>query len=468
MSSYFKNFLKNVGKSVGNPKGNLADFQHASKLYVKSNYRLAPRQKFLYHVIFNIHPIVLSKASFLKKNQTALNMIVKSTDLPKFKIQTDAVHQYNRKKQVHTRLEYEPINIVMHDDNLGLSTSLWATYYGYHFADSSHGPSIGSIPNVGSSRAGGPALGGILGAGINLVKKFLGKGTQANTTGNTDPGIPAAYLRNTYRGEDFNKFRFGLDNGSSVPFFTSIQIFQMSRKTFQCFTLINPKIVSWQHDNLNNEDGATPTANTMSVIYEAVVYSVGKVKSGNPSTFGVEYYDRSPSPLSLAGGGGGGLFGTLAGAGEILGDLSSVDVFSVEGAFKLFGTLKKGANLIKNAKKLTKEGIRQELFGAVKSAFGFSGVGDNEFAKKNGRGQTQTTNALAPRELGNTNSLTGDQQALIRNTPGALDSLVRLSTKAGVAPAGPAATSLVLTLLSNGRNGKVNALAQKVYTGITQ
>jgi hypothetical protein len=464
MSSYFKNFLKNVGKSIGNPKGNLADFQHASKLYVKSNYRLAPRQKFLYHVIFNIHPNVLAKSSFLKKNQTALNMIVKSTDLPKFKIQTDAVHQYNRKKQVHTKLEYDPVNIVLHDDNLGLSTNLWATYYGYHFADSSHGFSSGSIPNVGSSQLGGGFMGGILGAGINLVKKFLGKSTTANSTGSTSPSVPAAYLRNTYQGEEFNKYRFGLDNNSDAPFFTTIQIFQMSRKTFQCFTLINPKIISWQHDNLNNEDGATPTANTMTVIYEAVVYGVGKVKSGNPATFGVEYYDRTPSPLSLAGGGGGGLFGTLSGAGEILGDLSSAETFS--NPFKLFGTLKKGVNLIKNAKKLTKEGIRQELFGAVKGAFGFSGVGDNEFAKKNGRGQKQTTNALAPKELGNVNSLTGEQQALIRNTPGAVDSLVRLSTKAGVAPAGPAATSLVLSLLASGRNGKVNALAQKVYTGI--
>ena len=129
MSSYFKNFLKSAGKSFLNPKGNLADFSHASKLFVKSNYRLAPRQKFLYHVIFNIHPVVMAKSPFLNKNRTALNMIVKSTDLPKFNIETDSVHQYNRKKQVHTKLEYNPINIVLHDDNLGLSTNLWATYY---------------------------------------------------------------------------------------------------------------------------------------------------------------------------------------------------------------------------------------------------------------------------------------------------------------------------------------------------
>jgi hypothetical protein len=461
MSSYFKNFLKNAGKSFLNPKGNLADFSHASKLYVKSNYRLAPRPKFLYHVIFNIHPTVMAKAPFLNKNRTALNMIVKSTDLPKFNIETDSVHQYNRKKQVHTKLEYNPINIVLHDDNLGLSTNLWATYYGYHFADSSHGPSSGSLPNVGSSRSGGGFLSSL--PGVSTVLKFLGRNKNTNTTGNTDPGVPAAYRRNTYQGEVAQKYRYGLDNGSSVPFFTTIQIFQMSRKTFQCFTLINPKIVNWQHDNLNNEDGANPAANTMSIVYEAVVYGVGKVKAGNPVTFGQEYYDKLPSPLSLAGGGGGGLFGTIAGAGDLLSDLSSGELFS--NPLALFGTLRKGANLIKNAKKLTKEGIRAELFGAVKGALGFSGVG-TEFTKRNGRGQNQTTNALGPKELGNTSSLTASQQAKIRNTPGALDSLVRLSTKAGIAPAGPAAKSIVDNFLSNGRNAKVNALAQKVYAEI--
>jgi hypothetical protein len=464
MSSFFKNFLSNTGKALGNPKGNLSDFSHASQLYVKSNYRLAPRQKFLYHVIFNIHPVVMSKAPFLDKNRTALNMIVKSTDLPKFKIQTDAVQQYNRKKQIHTKLEYDPINIVLHDDNLGLSTNLWATYYGYHFADSSHGPSSGSLPNVGSSRVGGGFVGGILGAGINLVKKFLGKNPKANGAGSTDPGVPAAYLRNTYGGENFNKYRFGLDNGSSVPFFTTIQIFQMSRRTFQCFTLINPKITSWQHDNLNNEDGATPAANTMTITYEAVVYGVGKIKAGNPSTFGQQYYDKLPSPLSLAGGGGGGLIGTLSGASDVLSDLSSAETWT--NPLALFGTLKKGANLIKNAKKLTKEGIRSELFGIVKGALGFSGVG-TEFTKSNGRGgPSQTTNALAPREQGNTNSLSSSQQLVIRNTPGALNSLVRLSVNSGAVPAGQSATPLVENFLASGRNAKINALAQKVLSGI--
>jgi hypothetical protein len=469
MAKFFKNFLSNVGQGVTRPKGNLGDFQHANKLFVQSNYRLAPKQKFLYHVVFNINPVVKAKMPFVANNGSALNMLVKSVDLPKFKVDTELVQQYNRKKQVHTKLEYEPVNLIFYDDNLGVTTNLWSSYYGYYFADSSHGPSAGSIPNVGSSNIGGLALGGVLGAGLNLVKKFLGK--PASRAGSSEPGVPAAYQSNAFIRE--NKFRYGLDNGSSVPFFTSIQIFQLSRRTYQCFTLINPKITSFQHDNLQYSDGAATTQNTMSVIYEAVVYGVGAVKQGIPTGFGTGYYDQQPSPLSLLGGGSRSLFGqggVIGGVSDILGDLSNPDTY--KDPFALFGTLVKGANVVNNAKKLTKEGIRQEGFGLVKDALGaatglnLSGVANINFPKQAGRGQNQTTTALAPRESVGPQSLTANQQNLVNNTPGALNSLVTLATTAGVVAAGANAQSQVQSLIASGRNPKLNALAQKVVSEI--
>lgn len=468
MAKFFKNFLSNVGQGVTNPKGNLGDFQHASRLFVDSNYRLSPKQKFLYHVVFNINPLAKAKSPFIANNTTALNMLVKSVDLPKFKIQTDQVFQYNRKKQVHTKLEYDPVNIIFYDDNLGVTTNLWASYYGYYFADSSHGPSSGSIPDVGSSRVGGLALGGALGAGLNLLKKFLGK--PASRSGSSDPGVPAAYQSNAWATQN-NVFRFGLDNGSSVPYFNSIQIFQLSRKTYQCFTLINPKIVSYQHDNLQYNDGAATTQNTMSVIYEAVIYGVGAVKQGIPTGFGTEYYDQQPSPLSLLGGGSRSLFGqggVLGGISDVLGDLGNADTY--KDPFALFGTLVKGANVVNNSKKLTKEGIRQEGFGLVKDALGaatglnLGGVANINFPKQAGRGQNQTTTALAPKENVGPQSLTATQQNLVNNTPGALNSLVTLATTAGVVAPGANAQSQVQALMASGRNPKLNALAQKVVT----
>lgn len=469
MAKFFKNFLSNVGQGLGNPKGNLGDFQHANRLFVQSNYRLAPKQKFLYHVVFNINPAVKAKASFIANNATALNMLVKSVDLPKFKVSTDLAYQYNRKKQIHTKVEYDPVNITFYDDNLGVTTNLWSSYYGYYFADSSHGPSAGSIPNIGSSNVGGLALGGVLGAGLNLVKKFLGK--PAARTGSSDPSSPAAYKNLNYAKD--SKFRYGLDNGSSVPFFSSIQIFQLSRRTYQCFTLVNPKIVSWQHDNLQYSDGAATTQNQMSVIYEAVVYGVGAVKQGIPTGFGTNYYDQQPSPLSILGGGTASLFGqggVVGGISDILGDLSNPDTY--KDPFALFGTLVKGANVVNNAKKLNKEGLRQEGYGILKDALGaavgvnLNGVANTAFPKSGGRGQTQTTNALAPNETVKPQSLTASQQTLVTGTPGALNSLTTLATTAGVVAPGANASSQVEALMASGRNPKLNALAQKVVLEI--
>lgn len=465
MSKFFKSFLSNVGQGLTNPKGNLGDFRHASKLFVDSAFRLAPKNKFLYHVVFNINPEVKAKAPFLSKNTTALNMLVKSVELPKFKITTDLGYQYNRKKQIHTKLEYDPINITFHDDNLGVTTTLWSSYYGYYFADSSHGPSAGSTPNVGSSNVGGLAMGGVLGQGISLVRNLLGK--PASRTGSADPGVPAAYKNLSYASS--NLFRYGLDNGSSVPFFSSIQIFQLSRRTYQSFTLINPKIVTWNHDTMDYSEGSGTVTNQMSVIYEAVIYGVGPITVGNPTGFATDFYDSQPSPLSIEGGGTASLFGpggVIGGIGSVLGDLSNPDTF--RSPFALLGTAVRGANVVNNAKKLNKEGVRQEGFGLVTGALGaatglnLGGVSNTVFPKEQGRGQSQAVQGLAPREPVGTGSLTASDQDIINSTPGALSSLTTLATSAGVVAPGPNAESQVQSLMSDGRNIKLNGLANKV------
>lgn len=473
MSKFFKNFLSNLGQGLTNPKGNLGDFAHASRLFVQSNYRLAPKQKFLYHCVFNINPAVKGKFQSLSTGASAINMLVKTVDLPKFKVNTDLAYQYNRKKQVHTKIEYDPVTVTFHDDSLGLTTALWSSYYGYYFADSSHGPSQGSLPALGSSGLGGTSLGGIISTAntvVNFVKSLGKRGTNvSNAIGSAAPGTPPAYQNNTYKGEELNKFRFGLDNGSSIPFFSSIQIFQMSRRTYQSFTLINPKIISMSHDNLSYAEGGGITQNTMSIIYEAVIYGQGAVKQGNPTGFGTEYYDQTPSPLSLLGGGTASLFGqggVLAGISDVLGDLSNPAVRN--DPFALFGTLVKGANVVNNAKKLNKEGIRQEGYGLIKEAIGaatgvnVSGVANTTFPKSGGRGQTQTTNALAPREAPKKNEPSAKDKDLIRNTSGGLDSLTNLAVAKGAVAPGTNARAQTEALLESGRNPIVNGLAQKV------
>jgi hypothetical protein len=463
MSKFFNSFLNNLGQGLTRPKGNLGDFQHAARLYNSQAFRLAPKQKFLYHCVFNINPDAIRSTSFdVQRSVVAINMLVKAVDLPKFKVQVDAVHQYNKKRQVQTRLDYDPIQVTFHDDNQGLTTALWSLYYGYYFADSSHGGSAGASPSTASS-----GLAGFLGGVIPGISNLLGQ--PKNTTGSASPAIPAAYYKNSYKGAEYNKFRYGLDNYSSKPFFTSIQIFQLSRKQYQAYTLINPIITSWSHDSLENSDGAGTTANTMTIAYEAVFYGTGAISQGNPSGFATDYYDKSPSPLTLLGGGTRSLFGqggVLAGITDVFGDVASGKAFSDPRAF--LGTLIKGANTVANAKQLSREGLRQEGFGIIKGTLNavtgvnVSGVANTVFPKSGGNGQNVTTKGIAPKESVNRSPLTARNQQLITSTPGAVDSLTRLAISAGLVAGGSDASAQAVSLLDSGNNASFNNLANKV------
>ena len=198
---------------------------------------------------------------------------------------------------------------------------------------------------------------------------------------------------NTYMGSPRNGDRFGLDNNQYEPFFTSIQISQMARHQYLTLTLVNPIIESWQHDTLENSVGADPVQNSMTVAYESVFYADGPIDEGNsPKGFGTVHYDNTPSPISA--GSSSSLFGSagiLAGGTSVLGDIAS-------GKADL-GTLLTAARTVRNAKDLTKEGIRNEAFQVagqtIRTATGtnVSGLANTSFPKSGGTG-TQTTEAI--------------------------------------------------------------------------
>ena len=60
MANYFTRFLTGVGEGLLTPKGQSANWRHATKLFIDGNMRLAPRTKFNYYVIvftFNVNAI---------------------------------------------------------------------------------------------------------------------------------------------------------------------------------------------------------------------------------------------------------------------------------------------------------------------------------------------------------------------------------------------------------------------------
>ena len=110
MASKFQAFFNNILAGATNPKGNLGDWQHARALYTNDDHRLAPKHKFLYHVSFTLNAEAVKVIPQLKTEE--LNMLVKSVDLPKYNISTTLKHQYNKKRNLQTRLDYDPVSIL--------------------------------------------------------------------------------------------------------------------------------------------------------------------------------------------------------------------------------------------------------------------------------------------------------------------------------------------------------------------
>jgi hypothetical protein len=308
----------------------LRDFQHASRLYRESDLRLAPKTKFLYHVVFNINSSALKNLGFKYRHQNEINMLVKSAELPKFTVQSETLNQYNRKKVVQNKIDYQPVTLRFHDDNYGVVGQLWYNYFNYYYGDTSAADNIG------------------------------------------------AYNRTAMKAKPFIKASYGLDNNSTVPFFTSIVIYQLAKKAWYAYKLINPIVTQWNHDTLDSSS-SQPAEQSMTLAYESVAYETGRVRNGIPNGFSQEHYDQTPSPYAadpqarraasdpVALGGGTSIFGN---ASSILGGISSVlgamgDPNTFKNPAALIGTAITAVNTYQNAKNLTKEGALNQVTGAV-------------------------------------------------------------------------------------------------------
>lgn len=323
MANYFTRYLgqfaKGAFEGLTNPKGQQANYRHATRLFIDNNFRLSPRTKFLFYVNFSLNNNALRSLSFTDKHKQEVGLLVRSIDLPKFNFESVIKNQYNRKKILYKNFNYEPINVTFRDDNQGVINSLWALYYGYHIADRSQ-------PDW-------------------------------------------AFDANQYRTADYQNFsqanRYGLDNGYSEPFINQINIYTMSRRRFIGYTLVNPKIKSWQHGSMDYSVSDF-NESTMTVEYEAVRYSAGEVGYNNPQGFANLYYDNVPSPLSVAGGG----VSTLLGSGGVLDGLETI--FGAIGKGTAFsnpknflGTAIAAVNTYKNASNLSREQLASEAINVL-------------------------------------------------------------------------------------------------------
>jgi hypothetical protein len=312
------NFLSNV---FG--QGWLKDQQHARALYRDDNlYDLAPKAGWLYYIKLGINPAIREKLdkTWAGRFSPIVGVLAKSADLPRYKISTETVNQYNRKTKVHSKLDYEPVTITFHDDMANATTNLWRNYYNYYFADGAAGISA-AYKNSKS------------------VPKFS----------DTKYGISG--------------YNYGLANGSTDPFFTDITIYLLNKKRFAGLTLLNPIITDWSHSSVDQSSGNKMMENKMTIAYESVIYSSGRA---NKTGFTNNHYDNSPSPLVISGALG--LQGVIADGSNLLGDFQDVSLSS--DPLELAGIALRTANLAKNVSKLTAAQVKQEGYSILVGQLG--------------------------------------------------------------------------------------------------
>ena len=274
MANIFDNFLKQIvtGDQV-------KDYKHASKLFIDSDYRLSPKYDWLYHVFFDVDP----QMSNIDVNRlTETGMLVKSIKLPDYAIDTKTLNNYNRPEVVQTKINYNGINVAFHDDQAEVVRNFWYDYYHHYYRDS----------DIGFS----------------------------NNAGQVNPMYHADYK---YRENPIlNNFGYttrGQNGLGGDRYLQAIRIYSLHQKRFSEYTLINPVITSFSHGNhVAGSNGVLE--HTMQIQFTSVLYAQGNVSSDTVKGFADLHYDKSPSPLTPAGGG----TNSILGPGGIVSGIDAV------------------------------------------------------------------------------------------------------------------------------------------------
>ena len=180
--SFKDQYLFNTNMDV-----HLRDARHAHQLYTEHSFAVAPKTKFLYHVVFELYDEVKVFGSNTDNFKKEIGVLVKQSDLPGYRVSIENKQQYNRKKNMQTRLDYEDVTIQFHDDNLGLTRGLLEDYYKYYFVDGNHNSNGSGFSQFFNSSA------------FNARDKY-------------DTRVP----------------NYGLNNSKINPFFKFIRIYQLA------------------------------------------------------------------------------------------------------------------------------------------------------------------------------------------------------------------------------------------------
>ena len=315
--AFGQDFLKGFFGANG-----LRDYTHASKTFRTNGYEFAPRNKFLFHVYFSINTSIPAVQAVFGKDISTIGLMVKNIQLPSYGIKVDTMNQYNRKRLVQSKIDYNPVSVEFHDDGGDLVRNMWYNYFAYYYKDPTQ--KYDSVANQNGS------MGALIGNSNGF--DYNSRDTYTPNRSVNDWG---------YVGEAYSD---GSDAGGSTtskpPFFRDIRIYGLDQHKFAEYVLVNPLISEWAHDSYDYSQGNGTMSNRMTIRYETVKYYSGA---------GVGIVE------DLQSGGVAGYIGAIQKAGATYNTFKGKDIKSIA---------------ITEAKQAATTVLKQELPGAVRGAIG--------------------------------------------------------------------------------------------------
>lgn len=159
-----------------------------------------------------------------------LGFVVKSVDRPAIQPTVEEVNQYNKKRQIHTGYKTTPVRLTIYDTADSIALQMWSVYTRHYFGD--FRKTNGDSWSYDVAR-----------------DEFL------DQSGNDGFGFSPINNPNP------NVQQF---------FFSSLSIYQVYGNQYVQFDLINPKITSFDPDELNYEDSTASLVN-ITIAYEAIL-----------------------------------------------------------------------------------------------------------------------------------------------------------------------------------------------------
>jgi hypothetical protein len=221
-------------------------------------------------------------------------------------------------------MKYDPVVLKFHDDSASLMREFWYDYYTYYYRDSDHPEQV-----------------------YNSEHKYVPR--QRDNWGYT--------LKPDAQGPGV------ITVPAKLNVIQSISIYSMSQKQFHEYVLINPTITQFQHGEHNASETSGIMEHTMQITYESVKYRRGTVTDQTMAAMLLKY-DKTPSPLSPAGGGTRTIFGPgglVNAVQDISADLASGNFLAAAITAARVGQTFKGVNLGQVAKAEGLEGLNAAI-----------------------------------------------------------------------------------------------------------